>query len=164
MPTHATTLETRLQAVEDRLAIYQTICGYGYSVDGCNAESVGACYVEDGVYAVGDIGEYVGRERIAAITRDDSHLALVNAGCAHVSTLPYVVIDGDHAAATCHTMVLSNGADGFFIHRLSASRLQLARQTDGSWKIVHRQNYMLNGDAAGPQLLARLKEGPQVAF
>ena len=49
------TVEERLQALEDQQAIYQVVCGYGYSVDGCNAESVGDRYVEDGVYAVGDI-------------------------------------------------------------------------------------------------------------
>ena len=43
--------------------------------------------------------------RLSAITRDPGHLAFVKAGCAHISTLPHVVIDGDRAAATCHTMV-----------------------------------------------------------
>ena len=35
-------VEARLQALEDRLAIFQVICGYGYAVDGLNAEAVGA--------------------------------------------------------------------------------------------------------------------------
>ena len=81
------------------------------------------------------------------------------AGCAHISTAPYIVLDGDKAVATCHTMVNMHGKDGFFIGRLSASRIDLARQADGGWKIVYRQNYMLNGDPAGSQLLGRLKEG-----
>ena len=155
------TLEQRLLDLEDREAIRQVICGYGYAVDGLNAEAVGSCYVDDGIYAVGDIGEMKGRERIEAITRDPGHLGYVAAGCAHVSTLPYVIIDGDRAVATCHTMVNMHGENGFFIGRLSASRIQLARQSDGGWKIVHRQNYMLNGDPAGSKLLGRLKEGPQ---
>jgi ketosteroid isomerase-like protein len=159
--THS--IEDRLRALEDRQAIYQVICGYGYAVDGLNAEAVGWCYEEDGIYAVGDIGEMKGRERIEAITRDPGHLGFVAAGCAHISTLPYVIIDGDRAVATCHTMVNMHGENGFFIGRLSASRIQLARQPDGSWKIVHRQNYMLNGDPAGSKLLGRLKEGPAPA-
>ncbi len=154
-------IEDRLRALEDRQAIYQVICGYGYAVDGLNAEAVGSFYVDDGIYAVGDIGEMKGRERIEAITRDPGHLGYVAAGCAHISTLPYVIIDGDSAVATCHTMVNMHGENGFFIGRLSASRIQLARQPDGGWKIVHRQNYMLNGDPAGSKLLGRVKEGPQ---
>ncbi len=71
-----------------------------------------------------------------------------------------IVIDGNRAIATCHTMVARHGDDGFFIGRLSASRIQLARQADGSWQIVHRQNYMLDGSPEGPAILARLNEGP----
>lgn len=153
-------LVARLGKLEDQLAIYQVINGYGYAVDGLNAAAVGDCFVDDGIYAVGDIGEMKGRERIEAITRDPGHLKLVAAGCAHMSSVPHVVIDGDKAVATCHTMVPMHGENGFFIGRLSASRIQLDRQGDGSWKIVHRQNYMLNGDPAGPALLGRLKEGP----
>jgi len=153
-------LVARLGKLEDQLAIYQVINGYGYAVDGLNAAAVGDCFVDDGIYAVGDIGEMKGRERIEAITRDPGHLKLVAAGCAHMSSVPHVVIDGDKAVATCHTMVPMHGENGFFIGRLSASRIQLDRQGDGSWKIVHRQNYMLNGDPAGSALLGRLKEGP----
>jgi len=158
-----TSVEDRLQALEDRLAIYQVVCGYGYSVDGCNAESVGDRYVEDGVYAVGDMPSWVGREAIAAITRDPGHLKLVGAGCAHMSTLPFVVIDGDRAVATCHTMVPMHGEGGFFIGRLSASRTSSMREADGAWRIVHRQNHMLDGKPEGPALLGRLNDGPQAA-
>lgn len=154
-------VEDRLQALEDRQAIYQIVCGYGYSVDGCNADAVGDAYVEDGVYAVADMPSWIGREAIAAITSSESHLKLVRAGCAHMSSLPYVVIEGDHAVATCHTMVPMHGENGFFIGRLSASRIDLARQTDGGWQIFHRQNYMLDGNPEGPAMLGRLKEGPK---
>lgn len=153
-------IEDRLRALEDRQAIYQVICGYGYAVDGLNAAGVGSCYVDDGVYAVGDVGRMEGRERIEAITRDPGHLQYVANGCAHISTLPYVVIEGDHAVATCHTMVNMHGENGFFIGRLSASRIELARQADGAWKIVFRQNYMLDGNPEASKLLGRLKEGP----
>ncbi|MFT5889752.1 MAG: ketosteroid isomerase-like protein [Zhongshania sp.] len=152
-------IEQRLQALEDQQAIYQVICSYGYAVDGLNAEAVGSCYVDEGIYAVGDVGIMDGREKIEAITRDPGHLAYVAAGCAHMSTLPYVIIDGDQAIATCHTMVPMHGEEGFFIGRLSASRIELARQECGTWKIVHRQNYMLNGDPEASKLLGRLKEG-----
>jgi uncharacterized protein (TIGR02246 family) len=157
------TIEARLRKLEDQIAIYQVINGYGYAVDGLNAEAVGSCYTDDGIYAVGDIGEMKGRETIEAITRDTGHLGYVAAGCAHISTVPHVIVEGDEAVATCHTMVAMHGDEGFFIGRLSASRLQLTRQADGAWKIVHRQNYMLNGDPAGSKLLGRLKEGPSHA-
>ena len=155
-------VEERLQTLEDQQAIYQVACGYGYSVDGCNAASVGDRYTEDGVYAVGDMPSWVGRETVAGITASASHLGLVGAGCAHMSSLPFVVIEGDRAVATCHTMVPMHGDSGFFIGRLSAARIELGREADGAWRIVHRQNYMLDGKPEGPALLARLNEGPTV--
>jgi hypothetical protein len=81
-------IEDRLLALEDRLAIFQGICGYGYAVDGLNAEAVGSCYVDEGIYAIGDVGIIDGRKQIESITRDPGHLAYVGAGCAHMSTLP----------------------------------------------------------------------------
>jgi len=155
-------LAERLQELEDRLSIYQLVCGYGYAVDGCNAEAIGSLYSENGVYAVGDVGSFEGRDRIAGIADERGHRERIAAGCGHLSTLPYVVIDGDRATATCHTMVIMRGKDGFHVDRLSASRLELSRQPDGQWRIDHRQNYPLDGDAAGPALLARLREGPTV--
>lgn len=160
MANESSSIEARLQRLEDQIAIYQVVNGYGYAVDGLNAAAVGACYTDDGVYAVGDIGEMKGRETIEAITRHPGHLALVAKGCAHMSTVPNVLVEGDRAIATCHTMVAMHGEDGFVIGRLSASRLELARQSDGGWKIVHRQNNMLNGDPAAPALLGRLTDGP----
>lgn len=153
-------IEARLRRLEDQLAIYQVVNGYGYAVDGLNGEAVGGCYAEDGVYAVGDVGAFEGREAVSAITRSSGHLDYVAAGCAHMSTVPHVVIEGDRAVATCHTMVAMHGSEGFFIGRLSASRIELAREDDGAWRIRHRQNWMLDGNPAASQLLGRLKEGP----
>ncbi len=153
-------LAKRLQALEDQLSIYQLVCGYGYAVDGCNEQAVGSLYSENGVYAVGDVGAFEGRQRIAGITTQPGHRARIATGCGHLSTLPYVVVAGDRATATCHTMVVMQGKDGFYVDRLSASRLELSRTPDGGWQIDHRQNHVLNGGAAGPALLARLREGP----
>ena len=154
-------IERRLCALEDQIAIYQVVCGYGYAIDGCDAGMVGSLYAEDGVYAVGDRGTRTGREEIAGIASSPGHLSLVKGGCAHFSTLPYVKIDGDRASATCHTAVLRHGENGFYVFRLSASRLELSRKSGGGWQIDHRQNYMLQGDEAGPKLLARLNEAPK---
>lgn len=153
-------IEERLQELEDREAIRQAICGYGYAVDGCNAEAVGSFYTEDGVYAVPDSNTWKGRDAIAAITSSETHLSLVNTGCAHISTPPYIVIEGDRAVATCHTMVPLRRDGEYFILRLSASRIELERQDDGAWNITHRLNYVQDGGPNGPALLARLNEGP----
>jgi hypothetical protein len=156
-------LEQRLQALEDQLAIYQIVCGYGYAVDGLNTEAVGELYAPDGVYAVADLAPYVGREAVAGITRLPGHVEMVGRGCAHLSSLPHVVIDGDRASATCYTALLTNGDAGFGIARLSASRLELSRKPGGGWQIERRHNQLLDGHPEGPAMLARFKEPPKAA-
>jgi SnoaL-like protein len=156
-----TSLEERVQRLEDQLAIYQTVCGYGYAVDGLNADALGEIYAKDGVYAISDSGVYEGRAAVQGITRKPGHLDLVRRGAAHMSTLPYVVIDGDRAVATCHTMVPRHGDDGFYIWRLSASRVELERRPEGGWHITRRTNEVLADNERGPQLLGRLREGPR---
>jgi ketosteroid isomerase-like protein len=154
------TMEARLRAIEDQLAIYQLVSAYGYGIDGRNKDILGAIYAEDGVYAVGDTGRFEGREMIQDISDMQAHIDLVNDGCAHISTVPHVVVEGDLAVATCHTMVVSHDRVGFGVWRLSASRLQFARNSGGGWEIKHRQNYLLDGKPEGPKLLARAMQGP----
>jgi hypothetical protein len=156
-------IDERLQRIEDQLEIYQTISAYGYAVDGMNPEALGKIYAEDGTYEVGDRGVFRGRAAVQAITQRAGHLQLVASGVGHIATLPYVVIDGDRAVATCHTMVAQHGDDGFFIGRLSGSRIELERNPEGGWHITRRVNEMLVGNERGPALLGRLMEGPSQA-
>lgn len=160
MDETAPSIEERLQALEDRLAIYQTVCGYGYAMDGCNAEVVGSFYAQDGVYTIGDSGEFRGRNEIAAIAASDGHRAGVQSGSGHISTLPYIVIAGDRATATCHTMLVQKGEQDFLVARLSASRIELTKGPDRQWRIDRRENHLLDGSEAGPDLLARLSDQP----
>lgn len=154
-------IEERLQRLEDQIAIYQLVCGYGYAADGCNQAALGEIYAEDGVYAIGDVGAYDGRAAVQGIVAKQDHIDLVTAGAAHISTLPYVLIDGDNAVATCHTMVIRHDENGFAVWRLSASRIECERRPTGGWEIKHRQNHMLQDDLRGSRLLARLMEGPK---
>jgi hypothetical protein len=128
-----------------------------------NPEALGKIYAEDGTYEVGDRGVFQGRAGVQAITGQPGHLELVVAGVGHLATLPYVVIDGDRAVATCHTMVVRHGEDGFSVVRLSGSRIELERKPEGGWHITRRVNEMLVGNERGPALLGRLMEGPSQA-
>jgi ketosteroid isomerase-like protein len=155
-------LEERLLAVEDRLAIYELVASYGYAIDASDKAMVAGLFSENAIYAVGDFGEFQGPEAIAAIADSAGHQALLAVGCGHISTLPHVVISGDYAVATCHTMVVKNdGSDGYLVARLSASRIEFSRKSGGGWQIDHRQNHLQRGDGYGASLLGRMKEGPK---
>ncbi|MBM3594635.1 MAG: nuclear transport factor 2 family protein [Alphaproteobacteria bacterium] len=151
-------IEERLQRLEDHEAIRQVLAGYGYSVDGLNYDSVADFYAEDGRYLVDDTLDFRGRCRVASITRDADHRALVAGGVAHVALPPYIVVEGDEAAATCHTMVPRKGEDGYYIWRLSASRLELVREADGQWRIAKRQTWAQDGSTKGPEMLGDLRK------
>lgn len=152
-------VEERLQRLEDQHAIYQLVCGYSFAIDGLNKDAIAEIYAEDGVYAIADSGKFEGLAGVQSIVDMPGHIELVTKGAAHMSSLPFVVIEGDRAVATCHTMVPRYGDDGFHIWRLSASRIECQRTPEG-WRIKHRQNYMLQDDLRGSQLLGRLTEGP----
>jgi ketosteroid isomerase-like protein len=152
------TIEERLQRLEDHEAIRQVLAGYGYSVDGLNYDSVADFYTENGEYKVDDVLDFQGRDRVASITNDAGHRALVAGGVAHVALPPYIVVDGDQAAATCHTMIPRKCEDGYYIWRLSASRLELVRETDGQWRIASRQTWSQDGGTKGPEMLGDLRK------
>src|SRR5690349_16472873 len=99
-----------------------------------NGDAVGACFAADAVYAVGDHGAFNGRDEIAAITTDPRYAAMIRGGCGHTSTVPYVVLQGDRAAATCHTAVVQHNEQGFYIARTSAARMELSRTPGGAWE------------------------------
>ncbi|MFN5782700.1 MAG: nuclear transport factor 2 family protein, partial [Novosphingobium sp.] len=66
----------RLRLLEDREAIRDLIARYGPLADAGNAEAVAALWHEDGVYAVGGMGEARGREAIAALISGPVHQSL----------------------------------------------------------------------------------------
>lgn len=152
-------LARRLRALEDRAAIQQLITGYGYAVDSLSAETVGNRWGVDGDYDTG-LGYHANREEIMTMVRTDPHQEFVHGGCAHFSSNPYILIEGDKAVATIHHLLLRHGENGFYLFRVSAGRLELSRKPDGGWQIDHRRHRLLDGDPEAWGLLGKLDVGP----
>jgi ketosteroid isomerase-like protein len=153
------TIEERLQAVEDRLEIYNVISAYGPAVDGCNHEAMGRVYAEDGVYDVRDFQYMDGLAEIRKMMAGDRHLSLVGTGAAHIGTLPHVELQGDRAIATNYNLILSRDEGEPVIRRLNISRIYLSRGPDG-WRINRRIIDPLDGRQSSRDLAARVFEGP----
>lgn len=143
----------RLQALEDREAIRNLIASYGPLADSGDAAGVAALWTEDGIYAVGGFGESRGRDAIAALIAGETHQRLMADGCAHLLGPVAITLDGDHATATGHSIVLRHTGSGFEVYRVSANRWALLRTSDG-WRVVRRDNAMLDGSAAARALLS----------
>lgn len=145
-------LATRLQALEDREAIRDLIASYGPRADSGDAAGVAALWVEDGVYAVGGMGEARGREAIAALIEGPVHQALMAAGCAHVLGPVVIQLDGDRATAAGHSLVFRRAGEAFEIYRVSANLWTLIR-TDAGWRVHRRDNRLLDGAESARALL-----------
>jgi uncharacterized protein (TIGR02246 family) len=143
----------RLQALEDREAIRNLIASYGPLADSGDAAGVAALWTEDGIYAVGGFGESRGRDAIAALIAGETHQRLMADGCTHLLGPVAITLDGDHATATGHSVVLRHIGSGFEVYRVSANRWALLRTSDG-WRVARRDNAMLDGSAAARALLS----------
>lgn len=143
----AEALADRLRALEDREAIRDLIARYGPLADNGDAEAVAALFTEDGIYAVGGMGEAQGRAAIAALITGPVHQALMAGGCAHVLTSPAIDLDGDRAAARCHSIVFRHEDGEWVPVRVAANRWALVRGNTG-WQVTRRDNALLDGSVA----------------
>ena len=94
------TLEERVRAIEDRLAIYNLIASHPPSADTGADYYTRAVYAEDGVFDRGPHLGGTGNETIAAVVKTPAHQAAISGGLAHFCGLPYIELDGDRAAVT----------------------------------------------------------------
>ena len=159
------TLEERMRAIEDRLAIYNLIASHPPSADTGADYYTRAVYADDGVFDRGPHAGGTSKEEIASVVKTPAHQAAISGGLAHFCGLPYIELDGDRAAVTSYLQILMpdpNGAPvelsnhgtskGFRIHRVAANRWELARTADG-WKIRRRTVRTIDGSEPPREIL-----------
>jgi hypothetical protein len=163
-PEH--TLEQRVRAIEDRLAIYNLIAGHPPSADTGADYYAEAVYAEDGMFDRGtNLSGAVGNKAIAAMLRSEGHQAAIAGGLAHFTGLPYIDLDGDQAVVTSYLQILTprqsgeaievpnHGASrGYHIHRVVTSRWELQRTAAG-WKIKRRTIRLVDGSEPSREVL-----------
>jgi hypothetical protein len=159
------TLERRLRAVEDKLAIFHLIASHPPAADTGSDGYYRDAFVPDAVIDLGGSKAANGNEAIAAVVKTPEHQAAIAAGLCHFAGLPRVELDGDSAVAISYLQVLTpNGegkpvelsghglSSGYRIHRLGANRWDLKRTEDG-WKVTRRAYRMLDGSEGARELL-----------
>lgn len=133
-------LERRLRAVEDELAIHRLIVRYGFAVDIGDAERTAAVFAPGGVYDA-DVRLMKGRADVEDMVRSDRHQAMVG-HCAHQIGPAVVTVEGDRATALGYSRVYLQRDGDIGIYRVSYNRWQLERTAEG-WRIVHRLTRLL---------------------
>ena len=161
------TLEDRLRAVEDTLAIYHLIASHPPAADTGNPDYYREAFMPDGVIDLGGGKSANGNEAIAAIVKTPEHQAAIAAGLCHFAGLPRVTLNGDTAVATSYLQIITPHKDaspielsghgssrGFRIHRAGANRWEFKR-TPGGWKVTRRTLRPLDGSAPARDLLTQ---------
>lgn len=149
-------LVRRVGELEDLIAVYQVIASYGASVDGGATPEAGLLWTEDCWFDsdssnAGDTGLH-GRASIDAMAARS--VGAGEAGVAHLTHLPIVKVDGDHALVVGHSAAAVQQGDAVKIWRVSANRWELDR-VDGRWLIRQRTNRHLDGSAESKAILSR---------
>lgn len=128
-----TALETRLQAAEDQLAIYNLLNCYGPLVDSATAGPAAELWADGGGYSFtlpdGGTTRLEAPDEIAAMYGWDGHLDLVKAGCAHLTATPKVTVAGDSARAVGYSFVVLREGDRWSVWRAAVNSWTLGRLT-----------------------------------
>ena len=159
------TLEDRLRAVEDKLAIYHLIASHPPAADTGSDGYYRGAFMPDAVIDLGGGKAATGNEAIAAVVNTPEHQAAIASGLCHFAGLPRVELNGDSAVAISYLQVLTPNREakpaelsghglssGYRIHRLGANRWDLKR-TENGWKVVRRAYRMLDGTEGARELL-----------
>ena len=165
MSTPHTSVEDRLRAVEDTLAIYHLIASHPPAADTGTGHYYRGSFAPDGEVDLAGGKRAVGNVAISAVVTTPEHQAAIAGGLCHFAGLPRVELDGDTAVATSYLQIITpdrqaasrevpgHGAStGFRIHRVGANRWELERTAQG-WKIKRRTLRALDGSEPARELL-----------
>ena len=149
------TLAARVRALEDQAEITQLVAQYGPAVDSGSGEAAAALWTDDGTFDAIPHRKMRGRGDITGMVHGAGHQSLLRGGCAHVLTVPHVVIHGDEATGRSYALQLRWDADTarFWVFRVSANTWRWARTPHG-WRVTERVNAGLDGTPGHREMLA----------
>ena len=160
-------LEDRVRAVEDKLAIFHLIASHPPAADTGTDRYYRDAFVADGEMDLGGGKGARGNDTIGALVKTPEHQAAIAGGLCHFAGLPRVEIDGDSAVAISYLQIITpdrqaaprevsghGSTTGFRIHRVGANRWELKRGKDG-WKVVRRTLRPLDGTDDAQALLRK---------
>jgi hypothetical protein len=160
-------LEDRVRAIEDKLAIFHLIASHPPAADTGTDRYYREAFVADGEMDLGGGKGARGNDTIGALVKTPEHEAAIAGGLCHFAGLPRVEIKGDSAVALSYLQIITpdrqaaprevsghGSTTGFRIHRVGANRWELKRSKDG-WKVVRRTLHPLDGTDDARALLRK---------
>ena len=160
-------LEDRVRAIEDKLAIFHLIASHPPAADTGTDRYYREAFVADGEMDLDGGKGARGNDTIGALVKTPEHQAAIAGGLCHFAGLPRVEIKGDSAVALSYLQIITpdrqaaprevsghGSTTGFRIHRVGANRWELKRSKDG-WKVVRRTLRPLDGTDDARALLRK---------
>jgi uncharacterized protein (TIGR02246 family) len=135
----ATSVEARLQRLEDEQEIRDVLYEYGRRLDSGDLEGYAQLFAKDGEW-IGGFGSAKGPADILALmqkfikTKPDPK----NVHGFHVFTNPVVHVDGDHATSLCKLIFMGRGPDNRPVPMLGGHYDDTFVREDGHWKFQRR--------------------------
>lgn len=132
-----TTLEERLQRLEDRDAIHQIFIDYGRYLDSGDFDSYASLFTEHGEVMLGPMGRAKGRENIRELMR---RVLDGRAGSSyHIISSPAVQLDGDWATSEVMWTVVQRDPHGQPRLSMMGRHVDQLVREDGTWRIAQRR-------------------------
>jgi ketosteroid isomerase-like protein len=129
-------LEERVQRLEDERAIIDRLYAYCTSLDYGHRDEWLDCWTEDGVLAWPH-ERFIGRDEIARAF--DGHSHAPEAFHKHVIVDPRVRLNGDQATAESYFTRLNDSPEGPAVRSFGRYLDTLVRCDDGAWRIRERR-------------------------
>jgi hypothetical protein len=107
MSTPHTSVEDRLRAVEDTLAIYHLIASHPPAADTGTGHYYRDAFTPDGEVDLAGGKRAVGNVDISAMVTTQEHQAAIAGGLCHFAGLPRVELNGDTAVATSYLQIIT---------------------------------------------------------
>ncbi|MEP5566710.1 MAG: nuclear transport factor 2 family protein [Halioglobus sp.] len=153
-------LLSRLQAVEDELAIRNIVTRYGLAVDCGDADTAAALHTSDCIYEVAAPGSgredggrhkedrliLEGPQAIRDMLNAAEHQALLP-DCAHTVGSLHVSLEGESATVTGYSRLYHSQGEDVRLVRLGFNRWLLRKEAQG-WKIQRRTSCPIGSEAA----------------
>jgi len=155
-------LETRIQRIEDTLAIYNLIAAYAPAVDSFSDHEAAQLWTEDGIYYLSGIGYFQGHDGIERMLAGREQQWIMDGGGCHVLSMPYLLLDDARAVATNTGRIYLREGERHLGYRVVASRWECVR-TDQGWKVKHRYNELFAGAAERARQLIGMRNQWKVA-
>ncbi|MBT8138785.1 MAG: nuclear transport factor 2 family protein [Gammaproteobacteria bacterium] len=154
-------LEQRITALEDELAVRNVVASYGMAVDAGDNDTAVACHTPEARYVVSsptsgrDINtidndaqalptndlQMQGREAIAAMLDSPLHQSMLP-NCAHTVGPVHVAVQGDSAVVKGYSRLYLREGDDFRLLRVAVNRWELIKVGE-NWLIDCRESRLV---------------------